>query len=52
MSANKDKRNEADKKRRWHPEDISEDYIAKLKTLTKTAFGDAVTTKMFSSDPK
>lgn len=52
MLVNKDKRNEADKKRRWHPEDISEDYITKLKTSAKTVFGDSMTNKMFSSDPK
>ena len=48
----KDKRNEADKKRRWHPEDISEDYITKLKATSKTVFGEPITNKMFSSDPK
>ena len=48
----KEKRNEADKKRRWHPEDISEDYIGKLKTASKSVFGEPITNKMFSSDPK
>ena len=52
MLVNKDKQNESDKKRRWHPEDISEVYITKLKTSAKTVFGDSMTNKMFSSDPK
>jgi hypothetical protein len=48
----KEKRNEADKKKRWHPEEIRDDYVEKLKTMTKTIFGEATTTKMFSSDFK
>lgn len=48
----KDKRNEADKKKRWHPEEIREDYVEKLKNQTKSIFGDPLTNKMFSSDFK
>lgn len=48
----KEKRNEADKKKRWHPEEIRDDYVEKLKTTARTTFGEATTTKMFSSDFK
>ena len=51
-SGNKSKRNESDKKKRWHPEEIREDYITKFKSSTKTIFGDSMSTKMFSSDFK
>jgi len=48
----KEKRNEADKKKRWHPEEIRDDYIEKLKTQSKTTFGDGLAAKMYSSDFK
>jgi len=48
----KEKRNESDKKKRWHPEEIREDYITKFKALVKTIFGDAMAIKMFTSDFK
>jgi len=48
----KDKRNEADKKKRWHPEEIRGDYVEKLKGVAKSMFGDVFSTKMFSSDFK
>jgi hypothetical protein len=48
----KEKRNEADKKKRWHPEEIREDYVEKLKSQAKSIFGDSLTNKMFSSDYK
>jgi len=48
----KEKRNDADKKKRWHPEEIRGDYIEKFKNSTKSVFGEAFTTKMFGSDFK
>lgn len=48
----KDKRNEADKKKRWHPEEIRDDYVEKLKIQSKTIFGEPFANKMFSADFK
>ena len=49
---NKSKRNESDKKKRWHPEEIRDDYVVKFKNSTKSIFGESMSTKMFSSDFK
>lgn len=51
-TGNKAKRNEADKKKRWHPEEIRDDYVAKFKNSTKAIFGDAMAIKMFTTDFK
>lgn len=48
----KEKRNEADKKKRWHPEEIRDDYVVKFKNSTKLFFGDAVAIQMFTTDFK
>ena len=48
----KDKRNELDRKKRWHPEEIRGDYIEKFKNSTKNIFGDSFSIKMFSTDFK
>lgn len=48
----KEKRNEADKKKRWHPEEIRDDYVEKLKGISTSIFGEATATKMFSKDFK
>lgn len=48
----KDKRNEADKKKRWHPEEIRGDYVEKFKSSSKSIFGEEFANKMFSADFK
>jgi hypothetical protein len=48
----KSKRNEVDKKKRWHPEEIRDDYVVKFKNSTKIIFGDAMAIKMFTTDFK
>lgn len=48
----KDKRNEADKKKRWGPKEISDEFVDKLRAATKVTFGEAVAAKMYSADPK
>lgn len=51
-TGSKAKRNEGDKKRRWHPEEMRDDFVSKFKNTTKTVFGDAFTIKMFTTDFK
>lgn len=52
MSANKDKRNELEKKQRWHSEEIQDGFAEKLKAVSKSTFGNSIAVKMFSSELK